>query len=1307
VSNADKIFDEIIGAPKVRNPELRRMIDERMAKGGLIKKMAKAFDLPPASAAQKTQIPGTEPTYRKAKDILDREKPEGRTLDYGSGLGIGSRVLGAESFEPFPREGVTPTFIKPEDIPTEAFDRLVNLNMLNVVPRDVRDAAVENIGRVMRPGGMGLVTTRGKDVMKATGEPGPEANSIITSIGTYQKGFTPEELREYLKYILGSDFDIGRLNLGPAGAVVRKKGMKRGGRVKSEQFAAADTGKVEMKAPQGGKGAEALMTAAETVVPFVGAAKSALEGNYQQAMLEAGLDVAGGPLAKGLGAAAPMLAGIFIGPNAKTWSKRAAKEFEKLEKAGVSNEEAFKKTGTFRSPDGSLRQEISDKPSALRRERVQALDEESAVVRGRANMEADKLRQAFKDGKLTKEEAQAEWEKIQPALKAESDAINKQRRAASRLAYPDEAVPLGKTLYHPEAFKAYPDLRDLLATYAIRPDKSPEGFLARLRGQQGWTKGAPWELFAQGPTTESARNIMLHEMQHGIQELEDFGRGSNSSLAVSDMLPSGMTENDYIQQLRGSMGRMESEQDAIRKALGPMSAEDFNIQSPRFPQVAEHLQLTKDIEGTRDAIEGIIGGRTFPAYQRSAGEAEARAVQKRMGYGPERLREIFPLSSYDVPLDQLIVKRGYKEGGEVKAADGGFFGKNMGRGMAGLTRSRQPLDPREVQAMFLDVPAAVGVPFAEAGAEYLRGNVEDAEFSAAIDAALTGVPVVGMAAKPAYRAVKSGIQKAAPAAREAARGALESAMESGAIVDPRMSVVKPAGGQWLKTATRGPLETRRYSGAVTPEYVDARRTVAEDWRRMAGENPTRENIVSSEQMDDMLRQSERELAVNQWIDSNLQNYVRKQMGTPEDPIRKLAEQGILHMPYQETGLLKGVAGQRFEAGFPMEGMATTDLGRMWENMSDREIKAISAGRLRDPDYITLNSRKASDLWKSHFDNPADRQLTAREAEDIRNFGKYAGRSSYETLMERNPWLSKLDPETPIYDIPQSWDAGQRLGFDHVIDVLKEDMAAGRIRPDQLSKMSVEQAVRRTAEYDAERAAAMAKAAAAESMKGMTVAQEFDDGFRMVQLDRPGQFAKESDRMGHSVRGYEPREGSEDWVRESGDSGYSSYGHGGWDAIKGGEAKVFSLRDANNNPHVTIEVSAREFGKPPYEKAVENLKKAGYDENQMAKVLYENGYIDESGNVLPDVPSITQIKGKQNAAPKEEYLPMIQKFIRDGNYVVSGDLRNAGLIDTKSPNYLYRPKKRFEVPSNTPRYITESEFERLQETGKFTPDDHLK
>ena len=95
--------------------------------------------------------------------------------------------------------------------------------MLNVVPRESRDEIVQHIGRVMEPGGLGVLTTRGADVMKAQGRPGPEPMSMITSRDTYQKGFTKQELEDYLRYMLGKGYDINKLNLGPAGVMIKKK----------------------------------------------------------------------------------------------------------------------------------------------------------------------------------------------------------------------------------------------------------------------------------------------------------------------------------------------------------------------------------------------------------------------------------------------------------------------------------------------------------------------------------------------------------------------------------------------------------------------------------------------------------------------------------------------------------------------------------------------------------------------------------------------------------------------------------------------------------------------------------------------------------------------------------------------------------------------------------------------------------------------------------------------------------------------------------------------------------------------------
>lgn len=190
---------------------------------GAVKGISKASDpLPPLSNAQKTQIAGTLPTYRKAQEAFT---VQGNTLDFGAGLGLGAKEMGADSFEPFAREGFTPTFSNAADIPDNAYSRITNLNVLNVAPREVRDGIVRDIGRVLKPGGEAIITTRGKDVMAAKGRPGPEPMSIITSANTYQKGFTSKELQEYVQEALGDGFEVVKKKIGsaPASITVRKK----------------------------------------------------------------------------------------------------------------------------------------------------------------------------------------------------------------------------------------------------------------------------------------------------------------------------------------------------------------------------------------------------------------------------------------------------------------------------------------------------------------------------------------------------------------------------------------------------------------------------------------------------------------------------------------------------------------------------------------------------------------------------------------------------------------------------------------------------------------------------------------------------------------------------------------------------------------------------------------------------------------------------------------------------------------------------------------------------------------------------
>jgi hypothetical protein len=55
------------------------------------------------------------------------------------------------------------------------------------------------------------------------------------------------------------------------------------------------------------------------------------------------------------------------------------------------------------------------------------------------------------------------------------------------------------------------------------------------------------------------------------------------------------------------------------------------------------------------------------------------------------------------------------------------------------------------------------------------------------------------------------------------------------------------------------------------------------------------------------------------------------------------------------------------------------------------------------------------------------------------------------------------------------------------------------------------------------------------------------------------------------------------------------------------------------------------------------------------------------NPLPD--EIVQIKGKQNLAPKDTYLPFVQDFVKSQNWTNIGDMQNTGLVRLPDGRYI--------------------------------------
>jgi hypothetical protein len=393
-------------------------------------------------------------------------------------------------------------------------------------------------------------------------------------------------------------------------------------------------------------------------------------------------------------------------------------------------------------------------------------------------------------------------------------------------------------------------------------------------------------------------------------------------------------------------------------------------------------------------------------------------------------------------------------------------------------------------------------------------------------------------------------------------------------------------------------------------------------------------------------------AANKWVQSNLRNYITKQMATRDDPIRKLAEEGITAFP-------KNI-----------------------DEYGDMELRTYGSAQAKQNRKATGNEPQgvAKSPLAKHYETMTDESITPTEAEHFQRIQALPKMQRPVGLTADMPWVNKLDPETPLFSLSQDADF-DKLGFTHMMDVLREDVAAGRIRPEQLSKISIEQAVRRTHEYDETLKANMLNARIAEQANA-NVFKEYPEGYKWVQLDKPGQFNLESDVMGHSVRGYEPPKGHPDYSDISGNAGYEGYGHGGYEAIKSGRAKIYSLRDPKGQSHVTVEVRAPDIeeslksispneryqiGKEITEKyfngRVPAERQAEYQD------LFDKAFIEKYGKPKP---IITQIKGKQNAAPNKEYLPFVQDFVKSGEYSEVGDLGNTGLVNV-SGRYFTEPE----------------------------------
>ena len=493
-----------------------------------------------------------------------------------------------------------------------------------------------------------------------------------------------------------------------------------------------------------------------------------------------------------------------------------------------------------------------------------------------------------------------------------------------------------------------------------------------------------------------------------------------------------------------------------------------------------------------------------------------------------------------------------------------------------------------------------------------------------------------------------------------------------------LGVVKPKGGNWLAGTVERGLGLLKPLG---PAHRDEALMLGGEFERLAD---TPEGV----------KQIAQNAAISDWIDTKLGKYVRNEMATPEDPVRALAERGVLHRDIYDLGEPGSVMKEkRLSQGFPEEGMAVSPEAQFWEYVTDR---AIDPARAADFKYGSLD----------------------------------------ESIPRNNLWLEKVPDEAAVY----SAKGLQRdLGFEHLIDELRNatDPDSGlprslQLSPEKLQKVTVPQAVELVDKINKWRAEQKVAADLKRSQNAATVEYKAYDtvpgttepnqrGLRWVELRKPevkelpeGYSVKPMDREGYYAV-YEPPSKAYPQGRSTGAIGKSpeeaiansdfgrnaleeslkyegeTMGHcvGGYcPDVQEGRSRIYSLRDAKGEPHVTVEVEPQTFaGTRSRQELEERLRASG--DLDMAKL----DALEKEGAWTP---SIVQIKGKANRAPKDEYLPFVQDFVRSGQWSSVGDLRNTGLSNVPPNSALANALR--EAGEDVPKFMTDAEYDAL--TSRF-------
>jgi hypothetical protein len=308
-------------------------------------------------------------------------------------------------------------------------------------------------------------------------------------------------------------------------------------------------------------------------------------------------------------AGGPATLGMFVGPKSVGWNHAKAQEAEQLLNTGVDPAQVWKEHLIGRMPSGHLFSEIDD-----------------------SGMVAKDIQEAIRNRELIQRG---------PAIHGR----------------------ISGAIEHPELDKNYPFING-----PFDEQLKVQINLADPGGSYGnRVLEAPIEV------SKINKSITAHELQHAIQDREGWPKGTNPiTESVDEMYPQSIMEHiDKYNELRKALGGLRGAGLSGATKLSHRNYDNFDIfeneinKSSIAKEDKNKLhKILSDIDEARNKLYGSEQGEFakdigFQNYEKSFGEAQARATQDRLNMDMQQRAENYPFANGmfgGIPINELISK---------------------------------------------------------------------------------------------------------------------------------------------------------------------------------------------------------------------------------------------------------------------------------------------------------------------------------------------------------------------------------------------------------------------------------------------------------------------------------------------------------------------------------------------------------------------------------------------------------------------------------------------------------------------------